>query len=256
MFYRELASIANQLNHSRHAIDDLLQIFCMRSLADLHFTGAVFFKLERDGKLHLESFFGVTPEEVGLDEDVVDLARNLPLTRCIKEGDLIWAATSKSDKARGTSRFKSSIAWPVSNGLRTLGSLLVLSENPPHNRDDLWEFARALTEIVGSAISHTILGEDAAQFPESEPRVTHANPIPTELTERQELILKLISEGRTNRDISEILGYSESLIRQETIRIYAYLGCSGRNEAAQLYRERVAPPKEESATQTLMNASR
>jgi DNA-binding NarL/FixJ family response regulator len=61
------------------------------------------------------------------------------------------------------------------------------------------------------------------------------------LSERQELILKMISEGRTNAAIADVLGYSESLIRQETIRIYAKLGCSGRNEAAQIYiRSRVA----------------
>jgi DNA-binding NarL/FixJ family response regulator len=56
------------------------------------------------------------------------------------------------------------------------------------------------------------------------------------LTERQELILRLISEGRTNGDIADVLGYSESLIRQETIRIYAHLGCSGRTEAASIFR--------------------
>ncbi|MEY4206763.1 MAG: Bacterial regulatory protein luxR family, partial [Actinomycetota bacterium] len=58
-----------------------------------------------------------------------------------------------------------------------------------------------------------------------------------DLSERQMLILKLISEGRTNADIAEIIGYSESLIRQETIRIYSLLGCSGRNEATNLFHQ-------------------
>jgi DNA-binding CsgD family transcriptional regulator len=57
------------------------------------------------------------------------------------------------------------------------------------------------------------------------------------LTERQMLILKLISENRTNIVISERLGYSESTIRQETIKIYAKLGCNGREEATEIYRE-------------------
>ena len=64
------------------------------------------------------------------------------------------------------------------------------------------------------------------------------------LTERQLLILKLISENRTNVMISERLGYSESTIRQETIKIYAKLGCNGREEAADIYRESL---KEEAA---------
>jgi DNA-binding CsgD family transcriptional regulator len=64
------------------------------------------------------------------------------------------------------------------------------------------------------------------------------------LTERQTLILKLISENRTNILISERLGYSESTIRQETIKIYAKLGCNGREEAAEIYRQSL---KEEAA---------
>ena len=65
-------------------------------------------------------------------------------------------------------------------------------------------------------------------------RKSPANQI---LTERQMLILKLISENRTNIVISERLGYSESTIRQETIKIYAKLGCNGREEASEIYRE-------------------
>ena len=65
-------------------------------------------------------------------------------------------------------------------------------------------------------------------------RKSSANQI---LTERQMLILKLISENRTNIVISERLGYSESTIRQETIKIYANLGCNGREEASEIYRE-------------------
>jgi DNA-binding CsgD family transcriptional regulator len=43
-------------------------------------------------------------------------------------------------------------------------------------------------------------------------------------------MVEMIKEGRTNVSIAAILGYSESLIRQETIIIYRKLGISGRNE--------------------------
>ena len=62
-----------------------------------------------------------------------------------------------------------------------------------------------------------------------------ADDEPEDLTDRQMLILKMISEGRTNATIADVLGYSESLIRQETIKIYAKLHCSGRSEAALIY---------------------
>ena len=52
----------------------------------------------------------------------------------------------------------------------------------------------------------------------------------TSLTNRQAIILRMIKEQKTNAAIASELGYSESLIRQETIIIYRKLGVSGRKE--------------------------
>ena len=49
-----------------------------------------------------------------------------------------------------------------------------------------------------------------------------------ELSERQKVILDLIEHGKTNNIIARELGFSESLIRQETISIYKKLGIQGR----------------------------
>jgi DNA-binding CsgD family transcriptional regulator len=48
------------------------------------------------------------------------------------------------------------------------------------------------------------------------------------LTERQALILDLVKSGMTNNAIANKMGYSESLIRQETMAIYQKLGIDGR----------------------------
>jgi DNA-binding CsgD family transcriptional regulator len=50
----------------------------------------------------------------------------------------------------------------------------------------------------------------------------------TELTERQQAICKLMRIGKTNFQISETINYSESLVRQETVIVFAKLGISGR----------------------------
>ena len=46
-----------------------------------------------------------------------------------------------------------------------------------------------------------------------------------------------MAEGKTNLAISEILGFSESTIRQESIKIYSKLRCAGRKEAALIFNE-------------------
>jgi DNA-binding NarL/FixJ family response regulator len=77
-------------------------------------------------------------------------------------------------------------------------------------------------------------------------QTSYLDLVSSELTERQLVILQLISEDRTNTSISELLGYSESTIRQETIKIFAKLQCSGRHEAAQIYREQINPSADNS----------
>jgi DNA-binding NarL/FixJ family response regulator len=51
-----------------------------------------------------------------------------------------------------------------------------------------------------------------------------------ELTPRQELIKKLVLQGMTNQQIAIEIGFSDSLVRQETMAIYAALNVSGRKE--------------------------
>lgn len=51
-----------------------------------------------------------------------------------------------------------------------------------------------------------------------------------ELSERQSLIIELVRSGMTNMAIANRLGYSESLIRQETMMIYKKMGITGRRD--------------------------
>ena len=49
-------------------------------------------------------------------------------------------------------------------------------------------------------------------------------------TPRQEIIIKRLKSGLSNKAIALELGYSDSLIRQETIAIYKVLNVAGRKE--------------------------
>jgi DNA-binding CsgD family transcriptional regulator len=46
----------------------------------------------------------------------------------------------------------------------------------------------------------------------------------------------MIADGRTNYQIANELGYSQSTIRQDTIKIYEILGVAGRKGAIVAYR--------------------
>jgi two-component system nitrate/nitrite response regulator NarL len=52
------------------------------------------------------------------------------------------------------------------------------------------------------------------------------------LTKREESLVQLVAEGRTNRDISQVLGLSEHTVRNYLFRIFNKLGTSNRLELA------------------------
>ncbi len=51
-----------------------------------------------------------------------------------------------------------------------------------------------------------------------------------DLTARQEKILELMRLGSTNEEIAQKIGYSPSLVKQETMLIFSKLGVSGRKD--------------------------
>ena len=61
----------------------------------------------------------------------------------------------------------------------------------------------------------------------------------SQLSERQRLILELIEAGETNSEIADRLGYSESLIRKESMAIYREIGIAGRRDLAIVSRGRL-----------------
>lgn len=58
------------------------------------------------------------------------------------------------------------------------------------------------------------------------------------LSSRQLRILDLISQGMTNYQIGRLINISESSVKQETMKIYRFLGVDGRITAVEVARER------------------
>ena len=76
-----------------------------------------------------------------------------------------------------------------------------------------------------------ILWENLVQLEKTDSReITSVEPRSNNLTVRQEKILELLRNGMTNAEIAKQIGFSDSLVKQETILIYKKLGISGRKD--------------------------
>ena len=58
------------------------------------------------------------------------------------------------------------------------------------------------------------------------------------LTRQQRIVLELVAQGRTNKEIALELGITESTVKQHNFRIYRRLDVSTRGEAVRLYHQR------------------
>ena len=136
-----------------------------------------------------------------------------------------------------TTGAKSYICFPIEKAGTPVAALGVFSRDVIQPNAEMESFLIA----IGSVFSMYMFSQDSKAHELLRSRGKHTpsdvGSAASELTERQQVILRLISEDRTNLGISELLGYSESTIRQETIKIFAKLGCTGRHEAALIYKE-------------------
>lgn len=127
---------------------------------------------------------------------------------------------------------------------RTLGVLMLNPDAVPLHGD--WNAAagymvRSLDKSCrGSDILETLqaMVRDASvpgavsAFPPGRPEPTHH--IKT-LADTEKSILKLLAEGKTNRDIASALYLSESSIKKHVHKIFRNLGCANRSQAAAYY---------------------
>lgn len=228
MFYMELADIASQLNRDELDIDGVLQAFCMRKFGDRRFLASFFLGIEQDGRLKVRGFYGASPQEIGITDGELSIFDDHPASLSIRTDSIICRELSFK---KSVSIKPIVIAWPVESNARILGSVVSITDSGCDAIDENREFIDALALLINNTLSSRLERSKSR----NNARLNGNAPHPEKLSERQEVILKMIAEGRTNGDIAEILGYSESLIRQETIKIYAILNCNGRHEAAQTY---------------------
>jgi DNA-binding CsgD family transcriptional regulator len=253
MQYQDLAEFFVYAREVGEDLDALLQLLCIRTLGEFNIEGMVFLKLNQNGHLQPVSFFGFDTSEIELRDKEFLLHEPTPISEAIRKQKLIFVENLHQipDKQPAVSslklpeRFQSMVAFPIQVGARVMGSIMAVSTKKKISSPQLIEILEAIGTTIGSLLipstsnngnhGNHVAGNSRSQITKME------NGESGELTERQLLILQMISEGRTNADIADLLGYSESLVRQETIRIYSKLNCTGRAEAASFYRNSLAP---------------
>ncbi len=176
-------------------------------------------------------------EKFGFEAGVVDswgafpLKVDIPITAAIKRDSLITVNSPEQMYKEFPAMkavenldhdWQSIMAVPIhSYGVYAITSYSFTEIDEAHER-----FLRTVGQLVIVAFAKCdLIGADVKKFRKQSPRSAK-----NVLSVRQEVSLKLILKGLTNNQIGDEIGFSESLVRQESIAIYSALSVSGRKE--------------------------
>ena len=228
----------------RPTIEQIAQHLVLRLLAPLHPRGILISLCTPDGALHLAGSFGFGPGAVTPFEHL-SLWEASPLSEAVRTGEPLVIPSAEEMQRRYPWLVSEDmpasplVAWPLTLPDERVGVVEVAF-------GDVLDEERVSRELGGIAailalyLSLAGTGQDAGARP-GEPSATvtalpdrDGAPRPSQLSERQLQILRLMAAGLTNTQIALRVGYSESTVRQETMAIYRYFAVGGRRDAVRV----------------------
>lgn len=230
MYLQKLEELSRFLAAHESSKVEICKFLNFSLFAYLMSRALYFGRVGEDGCVHPTEHFGYESDVVNT-WGPIPLRIEMPITAAIKRDRLITVnSPDQMYKEFPAMRalenldhdWQSIIAIPVhSYGVYAITAYSSSEIDEIHER-----FLRTVGQIVTVAFAKCdLIGTDVKKFKKQSTRINKST-----LSARQEVILKLILKGLTNTQIGEEIGFSESLVRQESIAIYSALKVSGRKE--------------------------
>ena len=227
MINAKIADLVSHLANDELTEDQVCEYLVKSTLASLGAEHTFISEITPRKTARARASFGVDQTQFA-DWQEFPLDWKLPVTDALVEKRIVWINSlpnwpDEYPLLAGVSyppNMRTMIVVPISRAKCTVACLGITSSQilSPDEEIDI------VLETIANVISLHI-------YRQTRERRKLESPNVSSLTDRQVQILVHIAEKRTNNDIADIMGYSESTIRQETIRIFEKLQVSGRNEA-------------------------
>lgn len=245
MYLELVEDFSEYLGFHDHDLDDTLKYLTLFTFAPLGCIGTFLSAINLDGTAELIGRFGLRRDIFDFYPEEITLSDDNPVAEAVKNRTLVWC-DEIPDWSDGlliqnhdylAKEISSFIAWPIERNHSPVATLSIFGTSKTKCDSEVYAFLKAINSIFSTFFNKSNNGGREVQKDRQLLRDARLVFEGRKLTERQSQILQLMSEGKTNLAISQILGFSESTIRQESIRIYEKLRCDGRKEAAEIYNE-------------------
>jgi DNA-binding CsgD family transcriptional regulator len=199
----------------------LCQFLVVKTLAFLDPQAAYFNKLHTDGFVRTICACGM-PEDAKDSWAELAFSESVPGHDAMRSEKMIWLADSSDwlnqypDLAKYMllDQLNTFIAIPIDIPGAAVASMGIMSKTTHRQDKEITSFLWTVGGLVSLFFTNHQESDDSEH-----------------LTPRQLEILEYMRDGYTNPEIARELGFSESTIRHESIKIYELLSVSGRKEA-------------------------
>jgi DNA-binding CsgD family transcriptional regulator len=225
----EIERLARFLMGTNVNSSDLCRFLVLDTFADVKASAILIFGISGEGHLKAESSFGL-PEEIVNHLTDVRLGEERPIVAGFRSNQ--FAVISRQDskevfpKLHEADGMPENVASVVLCPILPYGGFGLALNREPETSHELEMFFRAVGTLA--ALHFNRLQFAGSPVSSKSQRFTQNGK--GELTQRQLLIKKLMESGYTNMAIANEIGYSESLVKQETMAIFSILKVSGRKE--------------------------
>lgn len=245
MTLRLLEEFSGFLGDRNHNLDDILKYLTIHTFAPMECSGVFVSALGHDGTARAIGKFSISKELFLAYPQEISIEETNPLSEAIRQRQSIWSdgypdwngSASEHDSVENIAKIKTFICAPIEVNRSPIATLSIYCGRKSTPTEETLTFLRTINLLF--TIFFCQINDEAKEV-QRQTRIRSAARAAFDgkrLTRRQEEILQLMAAGKTNLAIAEILGFSESTIRQESIRIYAKLECSGRKEATLMLEE-------------------
>jgi DNA-binding CsgD family transcriptional regulator len=229
MYLSKVEEFARYLMTRELSVNDVCKFLFLHTFSELKPTAIYVGEVTIDGFIAPVGFFGLSTEMMG-EGGKTPLKIGVPNTEAVKNNLIVLIKRSEAfEKYPALGRcellprqWDSYIACPMS----PYGVIALTLDSVPEVDQGFESFIRAIGALVASNFQQRQFATERTPIRFARNRTKNADS----LSERQLLIKKLIEKGHSNPAIAEEIGFSESLVRQETMAIYATLNISGRKD--------------------------
>ena len=242
-FVNERENVNGKLDRIRELIEfihsenpdgnSLCQFLVLRTLSECKPVNASILELKPGGLIIPVFQYGHSDEEMK-SWKVSSVDEKLPSADALKNNDFVWLADKEEwyNSYPSLAKYKipdtfTYIVWPI-NIRGAYMSVIGVAFNKVLAPD--YELKNKLAIVSG------LVGLQISALKKSKLSVEQVPSVWILLTNRQHRIVATMAENKTNNQMAFELGYIQSTIRQDTIKIYEILGVPDRKGATQAYR--------------------